>query len=360
MNYHRMGIIFVLPLLGMCIIGCIRTIDEEEVRIGVLERDCPVPDPPQVTTLGAPTSLEYPNGSLWIWEWLVTPQGGLLSNAAAFVKDANDVCTNGPMLFEDQNGSPAPFLALTEEELDANAQGGVQLSLRPTGGFVYKGVGYLFYEHLHFSDSFMDGEVVGLGMCVRATNAQVCDRVVVNNSTILWPADAPSMNRGGMVYGNTALMWGCKNVAHMTDICTLSGADMTQLLNPSAWKYWNGLNGVNGWVDDGISAASLSFEFMPFAVSPFGDEILITTLDMFDGAVDARVMSDPFEEFDDARRVTLFQAAPPEDSFLSGGRVHTGLSRDALTFYFSYATDNANAPGLHLARYRFNHRGTGE
>src|SRR5262245_45586415 len=102
------------PLLVLA--GCVSPLASDDAPIGRLLEDCEVPG-----LADAPVSLEYSDGSLWLW-----PSG------SAFVSDRREACGGGVEL-------GPPVLELTEQERAAS------VVLEPLGGFVDGELGYLFY-----------------------------------------------------------------------------------------------------------------------------------------------------------------------------------------------------------------------
>ncbi|MGB8298291.1 MAG: hypothetical protein WCG85_22950 [Polyangia bacterium] len=330
--------------------ACIDHIAEETSTVGELTSDCVVPVPDGVRSLAAPASLEYPDGSLWIWRSLDLADGQIVPNASAFVSDANQVCGSGVTLELDASGAPASLLALTPQETQANAArtDGRQLALVPFGGYVYAGQGYLFYDHALLGPGIFDEESLGTGLCVRADQAVTCDRVTLNDDTILWQADQRILNSGGLVVDDRALVYGCRPVASFSTLCTVSGAPLDALEDPSAYEVYNAFN---GWVDQLSDASALADELGPVTVSAFSGTFMATILDIFESRFYVRRMLSATGDMD--RRIAIFDALPPASWFLGGGREHSGLRRSPRTIHVSYSTSAAAAPGLHLATFRF-------
>ena len=132
------------------------------------------------------------------------------------------MCASGVTLGLDAAGAPASLLALTPQETAANAarSDGRQLARVPFGGFVYAGLGYLFYDHALVGPGIFDEESQGTGLCVRADQAVTCNRVTVNGDTILWKPDQRILNSGGLVVDDRALVYGCRRVASFSTPCT--------------------------------------------------------------------------------------------------------------------------------------------
>jgi|GEM_PF-2269819 hypothetical protein len=217
--WARSPLLVVLVALAS---SCIDTIDEKNSAVGQLTSDCVVPVPDGVRSLDAPVSLEYSDGSLWIWRSLELADGRIVPNASALVSDATQACASGVSLGLDAAGAPASLLALTPQETAANAarSDGRQLALVPFGGFVYAGLGYLFYDHALVGPGIFDEESQGTGLCVRADQAVTCNRVTVNGDTILWKPDQRILNSGGLVVDERALVYGCRRVASFSTPCT--------------------------------------------------------------------------------------------------------------------------------------------
>jgi len=331
--------------------GCIDELGHEKSEVGELVRDCVVPPWAGVEKLTAPVSLEYPRGSLWIWDRLELTDGRSSTNLAAFVTSADELCRRGPNLLLDSNGNPASLLALSESELLENAarNDGRSLELTATGGFVRDGQGYLFYEHTLRGPGAFDAVNLGSGLCVRKADEPSCERIVVDGSTLLWPGDTRALNSGGLVLSDRAVVVGCKRVADFLRVCTLSGAPLDRLSEPSAYQF---MNYFDGWVDDPLRASVITDELGQVTVSATEVGFFATLFDLFDARVYVRLSDDllskPFEH-----RVELFATELPASGFSRGGREHAGLRREQRTLHISYETDDPNAPGLHLASYRF-------
>jgi len=146
-----------------------------------------------------------------IWRSLELADGQIVPNAAAFVSDDNPSVCFGCDLWPRCCGGPrAPCSRSHQQETEANAarSDGRQLALVPFGGFVYAGLGYLFYDHALVGPGIFDEESQGTGLCVRADQAVTCIRVTVNGDTILWKPDQRILNSGGLVVDDRALVYG--------------------------------------------------------------------------------------------------------------------------------------------------------
>jgi len=345
-----------LALVGLGGAGCVHPIDEETTSSGVLLRDCVVPVPGDIAALGAPVSLEYPEGSLWIWTVLALSNGSLALNASALVTSAAEVCSQGPDLRRDDDGSLVSLLDLSPAEVADNATraDGKHLWLEPTGGFVYQGAGYLFYEH-QLGTGFLDSRSLGTGLCVLAAGASSCDRVAVGGSTLLWTDDLRALDQGGLLAGDRALVYGCREVASLSRICIVAGAPLAQVRDPSTYLY---LNVFAGWVSDPLSASVMASELGPITVTDWPGGIIATTLDPFDRGVYIRKAASPSVAFD--RRLFAFSAAPTEAAFPAGGREHPALRQSSLEINVSYAVERDAVTSLHLATFRFHGSDTGK
>jgi hypothetical protein len=288
--------------------ACIDHIDEEASSVGQLISDCVVPVPDGVRSLDAPVSLEYTDGSLWIWRSLELADGQIVRNASAFVSDATQACGSGVSLGLDAAGAPASLLALAPQKTAANAarSDGRQLALVPFGGFVYAGLGYLFYDHAVVGPGIFDEESQGTGLCVRADHTVTCDRATVNGDTILWKPDQRILNSGGLVVDDRALVYGCRRVTSFSTLCTVSGAPLDALEVPSAYQAYNLFN---GWVDQFPDASVLADELGPVTVSAFSGAFMATTLDIFESRFYVRRMPSATGEMD--RRIAIFDALAP-------------------------------------------------
>lgn len=336
----------VLPLGG-----CVDHLGEEHSSVGHVVRDCVVPVPPGVSVLGAPTSLEFPNESLWIWNSLALDDGRTIANAWAHVTNVDSVCQDGPTLTLDSNGTPQSLLSLTDDELKANAArtDGRALALAPTGGFVYDGVGYLFYEQNLLGPGVFESELVGTGLCVVSGDG-ACRRAEASGSSVLFPPSALPLNQGGLIAGDRALIFGCRQVASFSSPCTITGVPLDSLEDPTTYAYYNAFE---GWVTDGTNATIILDHLGPLTVSAFDDRFIATTLDIFATEFDLQFANAPTGEYD--RPITLFSGVPPDTFFPAGGRQHSGLRRDSRALYFSYFTNHAGAQGgLHLTSFAVN------
>jgi hypothetical protein len=330
-----------LALLGALSLAC-------APRVGEVVNDCILPVPSGFMALSAPVSVEYSDRSLWLWEDLWLEGGGIASFPSAFVSDVDHVCDSGPTLTASDAGELLPMFALTEAELEENLahNDDRRLSLSPTGGFVHEDIGYLFYDHVIRGPGFFDEERLGTGICVLAPGATQCDRVGGPDGTILFAPTERVLNRGGITMGDRAYVYGCRPVASFQEVCTVTGAPVDRLTDPTAYRVHNDFD---GWVDDLTRAASIVDDIGQISVSPYGAGVLMTVLDLFDATVHLRTAPAPVGPF--SARADAFAAYASDTFFTGGGREHTGLRGASNTLHLSYSTDNALAPGLHLVSF---------
>jgi hypothetical protein len=165
-------------VLPIALAGCVEHLEEDRTSVGRVTRDCIVPEPSGIAALGAPASVEHAASSLWIWQALATRDGGLVLNAYAAVGEAGELCASGPALVRAADGSPAALVALTDDEVAANAarRDGRRRFLVVTGGFVHEGRAHVFYE-LRDGAGLLDAETLGTGLCVVPSPGAPCSRV---------------------------------------------------------------------------------------------------------------------------------------------------------------------------------------
>ena len=266
---------------------------------------------------------------------------GASTSASALLTDADDAC-NGVELAQ-SGDTPVPFLQLTEEEAGPRDDGRTY-ELRPVGGLVHQGKGYLFYEHYLLGEE-LDAELLGTGLCISEADTHSCERVVVDGSSILWTDR--TLDQGGLVVDDRAVIFGCRKVATFSRPCIANGVDLDRLDEPDAYQVWNDFD---GWSDDPAAATVITDALASVTVSPFAGAYLETLVGVFGGPVIIRRSAQapgPFE-----REIDTFQLVD-SDSFIRGGREHSGLRRHPTEIHVSYVTDGGSAPGLHLASYRF-------
>jgi hypothetical protein len=331
--------------------GCITHLGEDSSRVGTLRRDCVVPVPGGIRELGAPTSLEFPDESLWLWAAVTLEDGREVRNVSARVASAADVCNHGPTLARDDAGEPLSFLALTAEEMLSNEArvDGRKLALLPQGGFVHDGVGFVFYEHTLVGPGIFESTLLGTGLCEFESDG-ICRRVVVDDSSLLFPAESRPLNEGGLVLDDRALIFGCRNFAQFSRPCTVASVELSSIRDPSAYSYYNAFE---GWVADPLQASIVLDQLGALSVSAMQGQYLATTLDPFAARFDVRFASEPTGSFE--RPIPLFDAVAPDTFFVGGGREHSGLRGTSRVLNVSYFTNRAGKSyGLHLASFELN------
>jgi hypothetical protein len=282
--------------------------------------------------------------------------GSVMSSAFAVVRDADAVCRDGPSLARAEDGTIAPLIALSDAEVAENATrtDGKQLWLEATGGFVYDAVAYVFYEH-HDGAGLLDAASRGTGLCVVPAIGSPCTRVVREGDTVLWPAGTRFLDQSGIVADGRALVYGCRQVATLSKVCTVTGAPLERLDDPRAYEVYSF---TSGWNDDPFNGTLITDELGPITVSFYRGVYLLTTLDVFDQRVYVRRAPTPTEEFD--RRIELFAIVPTEAAFPDGGREHAGLRRQTHEIHVSYGVFRAQKAELHLATFEFYGDRTGD
>jgi len=336
-------------LFSLLSTSCVEHLGEESSAVGKLERDCVVPVPAGVVQLTAPTALEYPDETLFIWPMLALTDDSIVPNAVAHASDAATLCSNGPELVLDENDQPRSILPLSAAEQDENSarDDGRHLELVPVGGLVHDGVGYLFYEPTLFGPGFFDSEKLGTGLCV-LDGGDDCERVTLDGSTILFPPTARALNQGGFVDHGRALVYGCTHAASFSDPCTLSSAPVDELTDPTAYRIYNEFD---GWLTKPTDATILFDRPGALTVSPFDGKFAAVTLDIYSSRFELQVAPAPTGHFEPPHE--LFQAVTPDGLFPSGGKEHSGLRGESRTLHVSYFTDRAGSEyGLHLASFQ--------
>lgn len=341
---------WLLPLAGLAP-ACVTTIEQHRSEIGEIAGACVVPAPPGVAALGAPVSLEYPDRSLWLWSELPLEGGGTLATPGAWVASREAACATGPVLLGDGAGAPRSLIALTADEQLANATrtDGKRLALVPHGGVVARGVGFLYYDHVVRGPGLFDAEILGTGLCELPDAASPCERVAAGGSTLLWTPGERVLDRGGLLAGERAVLYGCRAVASFSRPCVAASAPIERLRDPAAYRVYNAFE---GWVEALADASVLADELGGVTVAPYGDGYLATSLDVFGARLYVRRSAHPEEGF--GRRIAAFDGVPSTSGFglVSGGREHAGLRRDRDEIVVSYHTDG-EVPGLHLIAFRF-------
>jgi len=344
------GITPVIALLAVAVGGCIEPLGTETSPIGRVERDCLVPPASSVDPLGAPTALEYPGRSLWTWESAHLDDGRLVEAPYAVVESAAEACAHGPELVVGLDARPRSLLSLTEAERAENEvrTDGRRLALVPRGGFVHLDFGYLFYDHVLRGPGILDEENLGTGLCVLVDGPQeACRRVGLPDDTRLFDATRRVLNHGGLVANEHALVYGCRSVATLQAVCTVTGAPLDALTDPAAYRLHDDFDGWQSELDRGTNIVD---ELGRITVAPFKGGYLMTALDIFESRIYLRHAATPFGPF--TRRVAAFDLLPTRAGFPGGGREHAGLRDDPQTIHVTYSTDDPRAAGLHLVTYR--------
>jgi hypothetical protein len=355
----RFGLGRFTPAAAMAVLlgSCVTALDEEESRLGELMRDCVVPLPAGVAGWGAPVSLEYPAGSVWIWGSVILEDGSESRNVMALVRTAAEACAGGFDLVRDGGGGRLlSALGLSSAELAANAArtDGRRLDLVPAGGFVHSGRGFLYYEERLSGPGLFDSELLGRGLCLfEHGETAPCTRLARNGTTRLWGPDSRPLNRGGFVdEAGFALVYGCDHVAAFEDLCAVARAPVAEAGDPAAYRFYNPFS---GWIEDPRNAGVLFHHPGPVTVrwNEFLGRYTAIGMDVFESRVVLYRASEPTGEFDGP--VGLFDAVEPASFFVGGGIEHAALSEESgRTLHVSYHT-NAEGPehGLHLVSFRF-------
>ena len=117
---YRQFTYVVLIGVSLWAMGCVKELGNDAPALGQVDHDCVVPLPEGVETWGAPVSIEYPDGSLWIWESVTLTGGETRHNVAAFVKSVDAVCNGELSLITDVGGLPVSLVELDEAEMQWN------------------------------------------------------------------------------------------------------------------------------------------------------------------------------------------------------------------------------------------------
>ena len=172
---------------------------------------------------------------------------------------------------------------------------------------------------------------------------------------MLWTDDQRTLDQGGLVIGDRAVVYSCRSLAELSRICTASGVPLDRIEDSTAYQY---LSIFNRWVDDPLLASVLTTDLGPITVSHYQGIVLSTILDPFGGGVHVRPTKSAYEPFDHA--VHAFTIAPTEGLFPGGGREHAALRATPQEIDVSYTVEEAGATRLHLATYQFNEGRLGE
>ena len=339
-------------LVALSASGCIHPISEEQSRVGEQRRDCVVPPAAGVGELGAPVSLEYEDGSLWIWDSLTADDGSRIANATARVASSAAVCAAGPKLTRDASGAPLSLLSLSAAELADNAarEDGRHLVLSAHGGFVSDNVGYLYYEHTLIGPGVFDAEVLGTGLCIVSQADEPCERLEIDGSSVLWPASAWPKNQGGLVDAERAYLLGCKRIASFDVPCVVSSVPLAQIRDPAAYRYFNAFS---AWVEAPDSASVVLNLAGAVTLTQADGRYLATNLDIFDAMFRVRFADAPTGSF--GMPIDLFQGQAPQSGFAQGGHEHHALRANDRSLALSYfVADAGPGHGLHLIDFELN------
>lgn len=341
--------------------GCVKHLGEESLhrdRLGEVTGDCVVPRPMDLASWGAPLGLEYPDGSLWIWNQVQTGEGTALRQVAAWVPSIEGACAGELDWHRGPGDALEPILALTaEEEVDNTARtDGTRWELVATGGFVHGGRGYLYYEKVLGGPGLFDALPVGSGLCVIESGGRICERSapggVPGEPTLLFGGGVRRPNQGGYVASDGyAYLYGCLRAAAFTDLCGLWRVRPEDALSRPAYE----VRGAFGdWVSDPAGAETLfeSSGAITAAPSEALSEVLVVSANIWDATLEARVAPYPWGSFGTPQRMAALVA--PSEWFIDGGRLHAGLGQEAgRVLALSYYTSaQGAAEGLHVITYR--------
>jgi len=349
----RVALVVVAALLGGA--GCAVEMEEESLRIGAVVADCVLPVPPEVTALGAPVSLDFADGSLWIFgsTELTAPNAAgamVLPNAAALVRTVADACAGRLDFVRDASGAPQPLVPLLPEEEQANAArtDGRFLDITPQGGFVHDRRGVLYYQQVLRGPGIFDAEVLGVGVCLADGPGTPC----VRDATLVFAGSTPAWGGSGVVGDDGyAYVTTCFHAAAFEDLCGVARVPPDEAADPAAYAFYS----VFGeWTTDPRNFSAVITDAT--RVTPGRDPALgrFTAVfpDIWESTIVLRLARDPWGGF--GFRWRLFEAVPPDDWFIGGGVEHAALrSADGLTLAVTYSTTAAAGPaGLHLVTVR--------
>ncbi len=321
--------------------------------------DCVVQAPSDVEgPLPAPVALELPEGSLWIFRSVSWLQSGAFppyrstANASALVQSAGRACGAPIPLRRDASNAPASLLALTAEEVAANASrtDGRALTLAPRGGFAHGGRAFLYYDQVLVGPGTFDAERIGTGICTIDAPASP-DATCVRAPNLLWSGAKRSFGGSGVVAddGNAYLL-SCEGVAAFENFCAVARVAPERVTDVSEYRYYNAFSGFG--IDArnftvvlrgaGIGAATLSR-------APAGG-FQVVVADIFDASFTVARAPTPEGDYGPAQH--LFDAIKPDSFFIGLGGEHASLrSADGRTLAFTYSTytpSNESTSGLHL------------
>ncbi len=312
--------------------ACVIAMDEEHLdnRIGSVVGDCVVP----LADRGAPRSLDYPDGSLWIFD----------DNRTVFVASPAAACAGDLVA----GTTPVVELSAAEQADNAERTDGRQLAVQARGGFVDEGIGYLYYDLQLRGPGPLEVDRLGTGLCVLAERDATCARV----PDMLWPALGRSWGDSAFVDADGyAYVYGCDHAAAFTDLCGVTRVRPAEAGDPAAYAYdsW-----PDDWNDDDRDSNTLFENAGAIGVGPLAwtGGYAAVVADIWESDIELRAAATPRGPFGDA--VELFDALPPDDWFIGGGRVHPALGApDGRTIAVSYHTRTADLAELHLVQFHF-------
>ncbi|HSR98416.1 MAG TPA: hypothetical protein VLM79_15265 [Kofleriaceae bacterium] len=321
----------VLALL----VGCTEVIDH---GTGEVVSDCLALIPAEVANPGSavgPIALEYPSGSLWLWE-----------NGRSFVRSAEDACSK----LDVTSGPPVPLLP-DEAAENATRTDGRQLLLQAIGGFVAGGRGYLYYRKILHHVGTFGFDYLGVGMCTLDSPDGPCQRT---HPDLLWGADDRVAGGPGFVDADGyAYMMSCRNDFVQTDLCMVARVLPDQAADPRAYTY---ADGSGGWTPTTADAAVVlhAFTATPSYLSARSRYISISPVIADPAHPTLRVSqaerpAGPYGEL-----ATMFAAQPSDNLTINGGREHAGLRRDdVVTLTYDARTSQTLVRAIHVVRFRF-------
>jgi hypothetical protein len=299
-------------------------------------------------------ALDYPDGSLWIWEEVTATDGSPLPAAAAFVASREAACAGALSLIRDASGAPVSLVALTAAEAADNAarRDGRRLAVRPRGGFVRDGVGFLYIESVLLGPGVLDVEPVTAELCRLDARARPCARA----ASPLWTGRDHRWGQAALLDGDgLAYLVGCFKPAAFADTCSLARVAPADADRPDAYRYHNAFD---GWIEDRwnttalySAASAVSSLYLPRLA-----RYASVQANIWESRVELRLAPAPWGPY--GRPLPLLSAAPPPGWFIGGGVAHPSLA-GADELVVSYHTTNAAAAGLHLVTLRLR-EGAGE
>ncbi|MCX5859796.1 MAG: DUF4185 domain-containing protein [Proteobacteria bacterium] len=324
-------------------------------RLGAVTGDCVVPVPAGLEALGAPVSLEFAEGSLWVFgETSLTQPSATgsdtIPNSAALVRSVDDACAGHLEVLHDDNGTPAPFIALTPDEEAENAArtDSKRISLTPCGGLVWQGKGYIYYDVLLLGPGVFDSEWLGTGLCVTPGAGSAC----VRQGALLWSGAQSSWGSSGFIDNDGYVyLIKCFHAAAFEDLCGVTRVMPEDMADPGAYRYYNGFS---GWVEDpgSFTVAFRGPGAVTLGYNAFLGQYTAISANIWDSSIEMRAASSPSGPWANPHR--LFYVVKPDSWFISGGMEHPALrSADARTIAITYYTISTKGPsGLHLVSFR--------